>query len=74
MANLIDRYLKMVHDVGGSDLHMSSGIVPKIRVHGKLTPLKEEATGPDLLAEIINQMLNESTCTQPRTGEKFRGK
>ncbi len=38
----IDRYLKMVWEAEGSDLHLAADVVPKIRVHGKLRPLKQE--------------------------------
>lgn len=59
MANRIDNYLKKLCDVGGSDLHLSSGIVPKMRIHGKLTPLKEEPSGSERLEEIIDEILND---------------
>jgi twitching motility protein PilT len=59
MPNKIDGYLKKVGQVEGSDLHLSSGIVPKIRVHGKLQPLKEAPMDPDVLAEMIEEVLDE---------------
>jgi twitching motility protein PilT len=52
----IDAYLRKVHDVGGSDLHISSGIPPKIRIHGKLTPLKEPPMDPDRLFEMLDEV------------------
>lgn len=37
----INRYLEMVKEYKGSDLHVASGMTPKIRVHGHLRPLKQ---------------------------------
>ncbi len=59
MAHQIDKYLKMVHDFGGSDLHIVSGVPPKIRVDGRLKPLKEAPMDPERLAEMIDEILNE---------------
>jgi twitching motility protein PilT len=58
MPNRIDGYLKKVHEVGGSDFHISSGVVPKIRVHGRLLPLKEPASKADDLAEMFDEILD----------------
>ena len=59
MPYMIDRYLQMVHDSGGSDLHLSSDVVPKIRVHGKLRPLKQPAMPAEQLEELILEPLDE---------------
>ncbi|MGE3165558.1 MAG: type IV pilus twitching motility protein PilT [Planctomycetota bacterium] len=40
-APQINRYLEMVKEYKGSDLHLASGMTPKIRVHGHLRPLKQ---------------------------------
>ncbi|HZN56434.1 MAG TPA: type IV pilus twitching motility protein PilT [Planctomycetota bacterium] len=55
----IDSYLKRVRDVDGSDLHIASGETPKIRIHGKLTPLKEPAIPPERLSELLIEILDE---------------
>lgn len=59
MANMIDRYLQMVRDSGGSDLHLAAGVVPKIRVHGKLRPLKQPPMSAEQVADLILEPLNE---------------
>jgi twitching motility protein PilT len=54
----IDKFLKAVREYEGSDLHILSGTVPKIRIHGQLQPLEmppmsnKQATG--LLLEILS--------------------
>jgi len=60
MAQL-DTYLRKVKEVGGSDLHMTAGVPPKIRVHGKLRPLKEGPIGPERLAELVDEILDDRT-------------
>jgi twitching motility protein PilT len=55
----IDAYLKKCCEVGGSDVHMCSGIPPKIRIHGKLTALKEPPLEPERMADMIDEILNE---------------
>ena len=37
----IDKYFRMLHELGGSDLHMSTGSQPLIRLHGRLQPVDE---------------------------------
>ena len=54
----IDKFLKAVHEYQGSDLHILSGTVPKIRIHGRLRPLNlpalDEEQARSLLFEILD--------------------
>ena len=43
MKNKIDVFFQALVDQGGSDLHLSEGEPPKIRVHGDVTAIREEA-------------------------------
>jgi twitching motility protein PilT len=63
----IDVYLKKVRELSGSDLHISSGEVPKIRIHGKLTPLKEGRVAPERMTELISELLDERRAGIYRT-------
>jgi twitching motility protein PilT len=51
----IDKYLTAIQKLEGSDLHLSSGASPIIRVHGTMSPLK----APPLEAEQVYNMLTE---------------
>ena len=56
----IDEYFKHLIKIGGSDLHLSEGQVPKARVHGAVSPIEGEEilAGDDskeLLAEICDE-------------------
>lgn len=55
----IDTYLRKVREMKGSDLHIGSGEVPKIRIHGKLTPLEEVAVPAERMTELIAEVLDD---------------
>jgi twitching motility protein PilT len=53
----MDKYLQALQKLEGSDLHLSSGAPPMIRVHGTMSPIKappiEPETAYNLLTEIM---------------------
>lgn len=55
----IDRYLRMVKEMKGSDLHIASDVVPKIRIHGRLMPLKEPPHTAEQMTSMISEILDE---------------
>ncbi len=56
----IDAFFKMMHDLGASDLHLSSGSQPVIRLHGDMQRVKFKA----LESEDLKKMLFEITPSQ----------
>ena len=53
----LDKYLIRIKEIDGSDLHLCTGLPPKIRVHGQLEPIAGEppidaATMASLMEEI----------------------
>ena len=58
MARL-DTYLEKLHELGGSDLHMSTGVPAKVRVHGKLSAISKEPLEKEALAGLIDEILTE---------------
>ncbi len=56
----IDAYFQYLIESGGSDLHLSEGAPPKVRVHGAITPIPDQPTlagddFKDLLSEICDK-------------------
>lgn len=55
---VIDQYFRYLVHEGGSDLHVSEGQPPKIRVHGAVTPISDEILSGEsfknMLAEICD--------------------
>ncbi|MCF8108457.1 MAG: type IV pilus twitching motility protein PilT [Desulfohalobiaceae bacterium] len=56
----IDAFFKMMHDLGASDLHLSSGSQPVIRLHGDMQRVKFKS----LESEDLKKMLFEITPSQ----------
>src|SRR5262252_2847148 len=54
----IDTFFRTVAAVGGSDLHLKSDAVPRVRVGGELRVLKTAALSPQEVSDIVEEMLN----------------
>ncbi|MFT5883546.1 MAG: twitching motility protein PilT [Crocinitomicaceae bacterium] len=63
---VIDKYFKLLVESGGSDLHLTEGEPPKLRVHGSVTVIEGE---PILEGESFKQMLAE--ICEPRSFEMY---
>jgi len=58
MELMIEDLMEQVIATGGSDLHISAGIPPYIRISGKLTPTEHEPLTPEQCQRLIFSMLN----------------
>jgi twitching motility protein PilT len=63
----IDRLLRAMTQKGASDLHLSTGVTPMMRLHGEMQPL--EATIPPLTDAALRQIL--MPITPARNREEF---
>ena len=63
---VIDKYFKLLVGSGGSDLHLTEGEPPKLRVHGSVTAIEGESV---LEGESFKQMLAE--ICEPRSFETY---
>ncbi len=66
MSNSIDRLFSILIEEGGSDLHLTEGYPPKMRVHGGVYPIEGE---PVLTHEYLKKILSE--ICEPASFEKF---
>ncbi len=57
----IDELLRYLKEHGGSDLHLTSGVEPRIRVHGGLQSVDGN---PPLTNEVLRKLLHEITTPQ----------
>ncbi|HUW56020.1 MAG TPA: type IV pilus twitching motility protein PilT [Planctomycetota bacterium] len=57
MVTLEDLLRKMV-DMGGSDLHITAGSPPRVRLDGDLAPLDEEKLMPESSQQLVYSVLN----------------
>src|SRR5262249_36855756 len=58
----VDAILKMVKEQGASDLHLTTGAPPIVRIHGEITPVPHE----ELTAEINEALLFEIMTPEVR--------
>lgn len=65
---IIDNYFHKLIEQGGSDLHLSQGQPPKIRVHGSITPIDEI-----VLTESLMETMMREIC-EPRAWDRFKDK
>jgi twitching motility protein PilT len=65
---IIDGYFQHLIQTGGSDLHLSEGQPPKIRVHGSIKKISEDI----LTHEHMEEMMKE--ICEPRQFERFLSK
>lgn len=64
MELMIEDLMEEVIERGGSDLHLSAGLPPYIRISGKLTPTEHEPMTPEACQRLIFSMLNNSQRKQ----------
>ena len=69
MENLVahaqlDRYLQLLCEVDGSDLHIKVGSPPRIRLHGSLRRLEEPALTPDDTASMAAAIMRADIAEQ----------
>ena len=53
MNNKIDEFFQALVDQGGSDLHLSEGEPPKVRVHGDVTAIRETPLTHEEMVELM---------------------
>jgi len=61
----IDELLREALQLGASDLHLSSGEPPALRVHGDLVRTKRPALSPEAVGELVNSIMS------PKQREQF---
>lgn len=64
MELMIEDLMEQVIASGGSDLHISAGIPPHIRISGKLTPTEYEPLSAEQCQRLIFSMLNNTQRKQ----------
>ena len=61
MANeQLEKLLRKIREVEGSDLHLSAGMPPKIRVHGHLRPISKELLTNKQVEDLLLPSLDEN--------------
>ncbi len=53
MNNRIDHYFRMLVEKGGSDLHLSEGVPPKMRIHGDIVAVEDSILTHEDMVELM---------------------
>ncbi len=64
-GNRVDRFLKLTNDRGASDLHLSVGRPPILRVHGRLEPIRYRLLEDPDFEQLIRP------CAPPHSWKQF---
>ena len=56
---LLDQFLKVIVDQGGSDLHIGEGQPPKMRKHGDVAPIREQPLNRDETMSMLREVCGE---------------
>lgn len=56
---IIDKYLKMLVETGASDLHLSEGQPPKMRLHGSIQAIEDTILDGDRLQSMMGEICEE---------------
>ena len=59
MMMTIDTLIRTMFDRGASDLHITAGLPPMLRVDGKVVPLEYEKLRPDTCQALIYSVLTD---------------
>ncbi|NEZ04904.1 PilT/PilU family type 4a pilus ATPase [Wenzhouxiangella sp. XN201] len=65
--NTIQDWLHKLHNAKGSDLFVTVGAPPCIKVHGKIKPLTREALTHEMVHDIIESLMNDKQREEFRT-------
>ncbi|MCB1275772.1 type IV pilus twitching motility protein PilT [Prosthecobacter sp.] len=53
---IIDQYFQKLIEMGGSDLHLSQGQPPKVRVHGSIKPIADNILDKHLMETMMREI------------------
>lgn len=53
---IIDQYFHKLIELGGSDLHLSQGQPPKVRVHGSIKPISDQILDERLMETMMREI------------------
>ncbi|MEM1082241.1 MAG: PilT/PilU family type 4a pilus ATPase [Pseudomonadota bacterium] len=63
-SNTIGQWLKMLHEERGSDLFITVGAPPCLKVNGQIRPVSEEPLSPEAATQIVLDTMNDGQRRQ----------
>ncbi len=65
--SLVDQYLQALCQQGASDLLLTAGTPPRLRIDGVLAPMSDDVLSPEDTAKIVDGLLDVETHERFRT-------
>ncbi|GAB2196878.1 PilT/PilU family type 4a pilus ATPase [Sessilibacter sp. MAH4] len=59
-----DRLLSLMVEKGASDLFITAGVPPSVKLHGKVTPVTTQPLSPEKTRELVLSVMNEKQRTE----------
>ena len=53
---IIDNHFRTLIEIGGSDLHLSQGQPPKVRVHGSIKAISDEILSGEMMETMMREI------------------
>ena len=63
--------LELMNEKNASDLHLSIGSPPRIRINGKLNPLDEDKLDADQIKKLLKEYLSDEQLKKVSDGNEF---
>src|SRR5690554_5254356 len=54
----IDKFLRLMVEKGASDMFITTGVAPSMKVNGKIMPLTKNALSPEQVREVVFGLMN----------------
>jgi len=70
--SVMDNWLKMLHDEKGSDLFVTAGAPPCLKVDGKIRPINREPLSRESAASLVLGTMNEEQIEQFKTEHELQ--
>ncbi len=68
----IDQFFEVLVNAGASDLHLGEGQPPKIRRHGEIVPIRDEALTHDEMAYMMSEICGPERWAALRRNRRSR--
>ena len=54
-----DDLLKLMVEKGGSDMFITAGVPPSVKINGKILPITKNPLSPDVVREVVMSIMSE---------------
>ena len=67
-----DDLLKLMVEKGGSDMFITAGVPPSVKINGKIVPITKNPLSPDVVREVVMSIMSEDQRLHSPAAERNR--